>query len=49
MRNWKFSPKDPTVVAHIDCYWLLEKTAYDGGPDYPKLNPDMAYINHDEH
>tara|TARA_R110001599_G_scaffold9374_3_gene46324 strand:- start:1326 stop:2147 length:822 start_codon:yes stop_codon:yes gene_type:complete len=42
MRNWKISPKDSFVTAYIDCYWLLEKTADDGGPKSPKLNPDPA-------
>lgn len=42
MRNWKIAPQDPTVARFIDCYWFLEKTEDDIGPDYPKLNPDPA-------
>lgn len=42
MRNWKIPPKNPTVAKYIDCYWFLEKTQYDSGPKYPKLNPDPA-------
>jgi len=42
MRNWKIPPKDSIVAAYIDCYWLLEKTADDEGPESPKLNPDPA-------
>jgi len=42
MRNWKISPKDSIVAAYIDCYWFLEKTADDDGPEFPKLNPDPA-------
>lgn len=42
MRNWKISPKDSSVAQYIDCYWLLEKSPGDAGPQFPKLNPDPA-------
>jgi len=42
MRNWKITPQNLTVAKYIDCYWLLEKTEGDVGPEHPKLNPDPA-------
>ncbi len=42
MKNWKISPKDPVIAQYIDCYWFLEKSQGDIGPEHPKLNPDPA-------
>ena len=42
MKNWKISPQDTAISQYIDCYWFLEKTNDDAGPDFPKLNPDPA-------
>jgi len=42
MKNWKISPKNPTIAQYIDCYWFLEKSQSDTGPEHPKLNPDPA-------
>lgn len=42
MKNWKVSPKDPAIAQYIDCYWFLEKSQGDIGPEHPKLNPDPA-------
>lgn len=42
MRNWKISPRNSTVAKYIDCYWFLEKSQTDLGPEHPKLNPDPA-------
>lgn len=42
MKNWLIPPKDLSVAKYIDCYWLIDKTHNDSGPEYPKLNPDPA-------
>jgi AraC-like DNA-binding protein len=42
MKNWKISPKNPAIAQYIDCYWFLEKSQGDAGPEHPKLNPDPA-------
>jgi len=42
MKTWKTSPQDLVISQYIDCYWFLEKTNADAGPDFPKLNPDPA-------
>jgi len=42
MKTWKIAPQDSAIAQYIDCYWFLEKTADDTGPDFPKLNPDPA-------
>jgi AraC-like DNA-binding protein len=42
MRNWKISPKNSTVAKYIDCYWFIEMSPCDSGPEFPKLNPDPA-------
>lgn len=42
MKNWKIPPKDTSIVKYIDCYWFIEKTPSDSGPEQPKLNPDPA-------
>jgi len=42
MKNWKITPADSLIAKYVDCYWLLQKTEQDGGPDFPKLNPDPA-------
>jgi len=42
MRNWKITPSDSFIAKYVDCYWLLQKTEQDDGPDFPKLNPDPA-------
>ena len=42
MKNWKVAPKDPAIAQYIDCYWFLEKSQGDVGPEHPKLNPDPA-------
>lgn len=42
MRSWKISPNNSTVAKYVDCYWLLEKSQEDSGPEHPKLNPDPA-------
>lgn len=42
MKTWKISPQDAAISQYIDCYWFLEKTNVDAGPDFPKLNPDPA-------
>jgi AraC-like DNA-binding protein len=42
MKNWKVAPKEPAIAQYIDCYWFLEKSQGDIGPEHPKLNPDPA-------
>ncbi len=42
MRSWKEFPNDPGIAQYVDCYWFLEKSEGDTGPEYPKLNPDPA-------
>jgi len=42
MRSWKIPPDNANIAKYVDCYWLLEKTQSDSGPEYPKLNPDPA-------
>ncbi|MDA3938200.1 MAG: hypothetical protein PF693_02680 [Spirochaetia bacterium] len=42
MKNVKIEPANSAVAKYINCYWLIEKTNNDSGPDFPKLNPDPA-------
>jgi AraC-like DNA-binding protein len=42
MKSWKIAVKESSIAEYIDCYWFLDKTAQDVGPEYPKLNPDPA-------
>lgn len=42
MKNWKIETKDPAIAQYVECYWYLEKSQDDAGPEHPKLNPDPA-------
>lgn len=42
MTNWKISSESSIVSQYVECYWLLEKTQEDRGPEHHKLNPDPS-------